>query len=1153
MGENPVFLGNTEWKVNKGKITGLFMELNNELFYKICNYDLMPPFFVSVVSNTDHWMFISTTGGMTAGRKNRDHALFPYYTDDKIHDAHDLSGNKTLFLIKKSTTQYLWEPFASAYSGVYSIQKNIYKNIYGNKLIFEEINEDLSLTFRITWCNSEKFGFVKNAVLINQNDSSVEVNVVDGIQNILPYGVQSQMQIQMSTLVDAYKKNELLVDSGIGLYTLSSVPVDKPEPSEALKATSVWAEGLEHAKILLSIHQLNSFRKGEVLSQEKDVRATRGAYFVNGYFSLNANEQKEWNIIADIDQGPSEIAALENLLKGNKNLRKIVNDDIEQGTQQLIRIVGNADGLQKTEELLTSSRHFSNVMFNVMRGGIFDDNYKISKTDYYSFLKIINKISAKKYKTFISSLPEYINYPELLKTVSTLDDADLLRLTYEYLPLTFSRRHGDPSRPWNYFSIEIKDEENKKLLSYQGNWRDIFQNWEALCVSFPEFIESIICKFVNASTADGYNPYRLTRNGIDWEVHDPHDPWSFIGYWGDHQIIYLLKFLEHSANFHPNVLQQFLLKDLFAYANVPYRIKPYPDQLADPHHTIDFDDKQENLIHKRVKKIGSDGKLVLTKNGSVYKVNLTEKLLVPLLSKLTGFIPEGGIWMNTQRPEWNDANNALVGYGVSLVTLYYLRRFQSFCLTLFNSVSETSIPVSEEVATLLTDICSSLYRHKHLLSTGFTDQQRKIVLDELGEAGSVYRAKIYANGFSENKTNVNISDIIRFTEISLEFIEQTIRVNKRTDQLYHTYNLMTLKNNEEISIAKLYEMLEGQVAVLSSGYLSSEESVEVLEALKQSAMYREDQNSYMLYPDRQLKLFKEKNNIPETICNTSELIKKLVSSGNKRLVEKDVNGIIHFNPSFNNVSQLKTVLDELENNKKWKTLVIQERQMIIDIYENVFQHKYFTGRSGTFYKYEGLGCIYWHMVSKLLLAVVESCFQTYEKNGHSKILSVLIEHYHVLRDGVGFTKTPQEYGAFPIDPYSHTPGHLGAQQPGMTGQVKEDILTRMYELGIVIKDGKINIIPILLRKNEFLSKPDKFMYIDLNGKQNLIDLETGTLGITFCQIPFKYILSDEKKINIFYQDGSSDIIQELSLTKDISRKIFSKTNEIEKIFVYLNI
>ncbi len=56
----------------------------------------------------------------------------------------------------------------------------------------------------------------------------------------------------------------------------------------------------------------------------------------------------------------------------------------------------------------------------------------------------------------------------------------------------------------------------------------------------------MIAKFVNASTVDGYNPYRITREGIDWEVEDPDDPWSHIGYWGDHQIIYLLKLLELS-------------------------------------------------------------------------------------------------------------------------------------------------------------------------------------------------------------------------------------------------------------------------------------------------------------------------------------------------------------------------------------------------------------------------------------------------------------------------------------------------------------------------------------------------------------------------------------------------------------------------------
>ena len=113
-------------------------------------------------------------------------------------------------------------------------------------------------------------------------------------------------------------------------------------------------------------------------------------------------------------------------------------------------------------------------------------------------------------------------------------------MVYDYLPLTFSRRHGDPSRPWNKFSIETRKEDGSKNLDYQGNWRDIFQNWEALAVTYPGYINSMISKFLNASTMDGYNPYRIMREGIDWEVIEPNDPWSYIGYWGDHQIIYLL-------------------------------------------------------------------------------------------------------------------------------------------------------------------------------------------------------------------------------------------------------------------------------------------------------------------------------------------------------------------------------------------------------------------------------------------------------------------------------------------------------------------------------------------------------------------------------------------------------------------------------------
>ncbi len=123
---------------------------------------------------------------------------------------------------------------------------------------------------------------------------------------------------------------------------------------------------------------------------------------------------------------------------------------------------------------------------------------------------------------------------------------------------------------------------------------------------------------------------------------------------------------------------------------------------------------------------------------------------------------------------------------------------------------------------------------------------------------------------------------------------------------------------------------------------------------------------------------------------------------------------------------------------------------MLSIYESVFNHKSFTGRSGTFYKYEGLGSIYWHMVSKLLLAVQETYQKAESENADPSKLSELKEFYYDIKEGIGVDKNPNDYGAFPTDPYSHTPSFSGVQQPGMTGQVKEDIISRFGELGVTI-------------------------------------------------------------------------------------------------------
>ena len=68
------------------------------------------------------------------------------------------------------------------------------------------------------------------------------------------------------------------------------------------------------------------------------------------------------------------------------------------------------------------------------------------------------------------------------------------------------------------------------------------------------------------------------------------------------------------------------------------------------------------------------------------------------------------------------------------------------------------------------------------------------------------------------------------------------------------------------------------------------------------------------------------------------------------------------------------VLSQLAQDGRWTKLVEQDLEHVVNLYESVFDHHAFTGRSGGMYGYEGIGCTYWHMVAKLLVASGE-CVQ----------------------------------------------------------------------------------------------------------------------------------------------------------------------------------
>jgi hypothetical protein len=305
----------------------------------------------------------------------------------------------------------------------------------------------------------------------------------------------------------------------------------------------------------------------------------------------------------------------------------------------------------------------------------------------------------------------------------------------------------------------------------------------------------------------------------------------------------------------------------------------------------------------------------------------------------------------------------------------------------------------------------------------------------------------------------------------------------------------------------------------------------------------------MLYPDRYLPGFLAKNQIPEEQVAAIPLLQRLLAENDESVIVRDAAGCFRFNAEFTNVAQLNTALESM--GAEYGEELEASRGPLRKLYEKVFNHQAFTGRSGTMFGFEGLGSIYWHMVAKLLLAVQENFFAAWRRGDDPETCHRLGQLYYGVRAGIGFNKTPAEYGAFPTDPYSHTPKHAGARQPGMTGQVKEEILSRFGELGVHVSAGVVQFQPTLLRVCEFVAAPKEFCFLDVDGEWQFLNVPESGLAFSWCQVPVIYRLDDENApfVSIALDDGRTQSFAQLELPAEESADLFNRSGRIRRITV----
>jgi len=1028
------------------RVRGAFVAEGAESWYRIDGLDHLAPFFMALAGDSDLWAYVSTAGSLTAGRRDPEGAFLPYETVDKIHLRGEHTGPRTWIHVEVGERTELWQPFAPRLYGPTG-NRSVWKNLSGTRIRFRDEHPAGRLAFQYEWFAAAGLGLVRSARL-EAPRGPVPVKVLDGVLNLIPPGVGVELSSRMSCLTDAYKWNESSASGRLGLYTLYAQIWDRAEPKESLTALTAWHAGAPAGtKTLLSATQLVRFCRTRQVEAETLTRGRRGAFLLN--FDAEVGESGlEWHSVIDAPRSQVQAFELCRWLQGGGGTVADIAAARERNTSGLDELLGRADAFQSSGDPMAAAHHRANVLFNIMRGGVFVDGTRFDRDDLLAFISQRNKALGASMGEAMARWPARVERSQALAAARDAWGPQAERLALEYLPLTFSRRHGDPSRPWNRFSIQVRDASGRRIVNYEGNWRDIFQNWEALVPSEPAYVGSMIAVFVSSMTVDGHNPYRIGRNGIDWEVEEPNDPWSHIGYWGDHQVVYLLRLLEAAQDREPGLLQAFWDHAIFSFADVPYRLQPHARQIAQPKATLVFDHDAHRQARERAERLGADGLLLCDEHGAPVLATLGEKLATILLAKAGTLVPGGGLWLHTQRPEWNDANNALVGNGLSVVTLAHLRRFLTFIAGLPGADSPFSLPA----ATL-----DALLRFRalvHATPYSVVDEEvgRRRFLDDAGIILDGWRAAAYRGAAGRTAARAPEGLLPSLARELLPLVDATLGRCRRADGLYESYNLVDFANGKA-AIGHLYPMLEGQVAVLSCGLLSLAESGKLLEALFASPLYTAPRGSFLLYPDRSLPGFLERNRLDDAALKLP-IVRSLLAQGRSDILQTQSDGTVRFAPGLANRDDLAAIAADLG----------PDLPALVAAYERVLGHREFTGRSGTMFGYEGLGCIYWHMVAKLLLAVQECVFEAADQAAPQ--LDALRGFYRKVRDGLGYRKDAASYGAFPADPYSHTPGEGGAQQPGMTGQVKEEILTRWGELGLRVRQGRVHFSPVLLDAEE---------------------------------------------------------------------------------------
>ncbi|MFW5891316.1 MAG: hypothetical protein ACOCUI_03775 [bacterium] len=430
------------------------------------------------------WVFYINRGQAISGfgLQDKNHPIMAFTPANKAYETSPINGYRTFIKVNGD----FYEPFKinSNYQHKMSIN---YSDI-----MIEEINEDLEVKTKITYfglANEPLGGLVRKIEIFNIGKKELEIELLDGIAEILPSGIQNAAFKTSSNILASWAEVKHLADK-LPFFTLRASTGDTSEVKKVEEGNYYFS--FEKDLLIKPIVD-------QSLVFGYNTMKTTPEFFINN--SLDTIKKKEQ---VTTNKFSCAFVPIKRKLKANQYLS-----------------FNSISGHTKNYEILNK---FANNIFkkDYINNKLLEARYEIS-----SMIKDVET------KTAFPIFDEYVkqNY---LDNILRGGYPEKIGNTIYHL---YSRRHGDLERDYNFFSLAPE-----YFSQGSGNFRDVCQNRRLDTFINKEVEDFNIIHFASLIQLDGYNP--LSVNGISFTFKSNIDKLAFVKKYFKNKHESLLKLLK---------------------------------------------------------------------------------------------------------------------------------------------------------------------------------------------------------------------------------------------------------------------------------------------------------------------------------------------------------------------------------------------------------------------------------------------------------------------------------------------------------------------------------------------------------------------------------------------------------------------------------